>query len=87
MTWNFFIGKSKKREGTGISVHSDYNNPENYDDTFESFMLSHYLEELKKLSACKIIWKKRYNRRRRKVQVKNSFKIDIREGAIIQIPA
>ena len=41
MTWNFFIGKSKKREGTGISVHSDYNNPENYDDTFESFMLSH----------------------------------------------
>ena len=59
MTWNFFIGKSKKREGTGISVHSDYNNPENYDDTFESFMLSHYLEELKKLSACKIIWKKK----------------------------
>ena len=49
MTRNFFIGKSKKREGTGISVHSDYNNPENYDDTFESFMLSHYLEELKKL--------------------------------------
>ena len=87
MTWNFFIGESKKREGTGISVHSDYNNPENYDDTFESFMLSHYLEELKKLSACKIIWKKRYNRRRRKVQLKNSFKIDIREGAIIQIPA
>lgn len=87
MTWNFFIGKSKKREGTGISVHSDYNNPENYDDTFESFMLSHYLEELKKLSACKIIWKKRYNRRRRKEQVKKSFKIDISEGAIIQIPA
>ena len=59
MTRNFFIGKSKKREGTGISVHSDYNNPENYDDTFESFMLSHQLEELKKLSACKIIWKKK----------------------------